>query len=407
MSDDPIFGMEVARALARVLDNETALARIEILRRMLPAELASRAAELHELRRRALSRFGEKELAFLTPKGLKQASAPAVARARASRVRERGASTPSAMVLDATCGLGSDSLALAASGLDVLAADRDPKLVRYARANFEARSLPAAFLCADAERPAARADFLLVDPDRRPSGKRVLDPEAWSPKLSRLIEVAGRFAGACIELHPAFDPGQLPPGIPNPQLEWIGRGRELAAVDLWTGDLGCAGAEYERSVRVLHGDGGTSTFAANPCPARPLEPDEIEAAGWLADPHSALVRSGLLGALAAREELRPVAPRCAYLLGERAPTSRLLDAWPILGQSSLDRRRLRQLLARHDIGPLQVRKRGHPDRAEVLARRLAGPGSLRGHLAIARLESGHRAFLLGEPATRADLPGGR
>ena len=53
------------------------------------------------------------------------------------------------------------------------------------------------------------------------------------------------------------------------------------------------------------------------------------------------------------------------------------------------------MLREHDIGSLQVRKRGHPDRAEVLERRLRGKGRRRGHLAVARLEDGHAAYLLG------------
>jgi hypothetical protein len=57
-------------------------------------------------------------------------------------------------------------------------------------------------------------------------------------------------------------------------------------------------------------------------------------------------------------------------------------------------KRVRRLLAEHDIGTLQVRKRGHPDTAEALARRLRGPGSRHGQLAVARLERGHLAYLL-------------
>jgi hypothetical protein len=68
----------------------------------------------------------------------------------------------------------------------------------------------------------------------------------------------------------------------------------------------------------------------------------------------------------------------------------------VLGSVALDRRRVRALLGEHDVGPLTVKKRGHPDSAEALARRLRGPGRRPGLLAVGRLERGHRAWLLDE-----------
>ena len=52
------------------------------------------------------------------------------------------------------------------------------------------------------------------------------------------------------------------------------------------------------------------------------------------------------------------------------------------------------MLARHGVGPLTVMKRGHPDDAETLAGRFAGPGDRPGLLAVARTSAGHLALLL-------------
>ena len=68
--------------------------------------------------------------------------------------------------------------------------------------------------------------------------------------------------------------------------------------------------------------------------------------------------------------------------------------WRVLGSTSAHPRPLRELLSQHDIGPLTVKKRGHPDPSTVLEKRLAGAGSRRGTLIVARLEAGHRAYLV-------------
>jgi hypothetical protein len=285
---------------------------------------------------------------------------------------------------------------LAETGMSVVAADRDASMVSYARANFAARGLPGSFVCMEAARPAVKCDLLLLDPDRRPLGRRRMDPEAWSPPLSACMRVARRFAGACIELHPAMDGDQVAALAPDAGLEWLGLGTELAALDLRLGSLGRGRGEWQRSVLVLSADGGEARYAAEPGEVRALAAEDLDGITWLADPHPVLLRSGLLGALATAEGMAPIAPMCAYLGGPAPPRSPLLAAWPVLAQSSLDPRRLRRVLDEHDIGPLHIRKRGHPDAAEVLARKFAGRGRRRGHLAVARLERGHRAFLLGE-----------
>jgi hypothetical protein len=56
---------------------------------------------------------------------------------------------------------------------------------------------------------------------------------------------------------------------------------------------------------------------------------------------------------------------------------------------------VRRMLGALDIGPITVKKRGHPDPAEELARRMAGPGSRHGLVAVVRLDIGHFAVALG------------
>lgn len=448
ISSNPLFGATVRSILGelqRSVPPPEPLQVVERLRRVLPAETAREAAALLALRLRSRRKYPRHPPPFLTRKGLEQASAERVADERARLVAER---LPGAVVLDATAGIGADTLAVARRGLTVVAADRDPFLVACVRANLleaeleaeleprtglgaEADAGPEAgagagldsgaeidarakagaragrvvrgrahVVVADAERPCVRADVVLLDPDRRAGGKRTLDPARWSPPLAGALRVAARFGGACIKLAPAFDPDAFPDLPAGASLRWISLDGELAEVALLTGALAdpdaAPDANGARTAVRLAGPVEHAVLTGRPETVAAWPAEALAGLAWFAEPDPAAIRAGLIGTLARAHGLRPLAPRCAYLGGDAAPDSSFLRAWRVLGSASVDARRVRALLERHDVGPLTVKKRGHPEDAETLARKLRGPGSRRGLLAIARLERGHRAFLLAE-----------
>lgn len=397
---NPILDTRIDEALRAAPRDSSGLHLMNWLRRRLPADVAREAALLAELRERAARRFPTRPLPYLTRRGLAQASSEAVAARRAARLLRLA---PGATTLDATCGVGSDCLALALAGGRVVASDRARGTAELARANLAHHGLAPLVVAADAARPAVRADLLLVDPDRRDGERRLLDPEAWSPALSRTLAVVATRAGACIKLAPAMDPGvleaaeaaALPPALPR-RREWLSRGGELVEVALWTGVL--AGETAPRVATRLEASGVVHEYAGTPQEVPALAPEAAAGVAWISDPDPALLRAGLLGTLAADLDLASLGPRLAYLGGGERPRSPFLRSWRVLGSAPLDRKRVRALLAEHDIGPVSVRKRGHPDPPEALERRLRGQGSRRGELVIARLERGHRAYLV-EPAT--------
>lgn len=378
------------------------------LRRRLAGPLAQRAAELHDARRRALGRFPGAESGFFTRKGVEQMTRAPVAAVRAAWILERlGRCT----VLDATCGVGGDSVALAAAGLTAISMDRDFGSVLCASENLRARSLPDRTLVGDACHPPLWAPFgvpcpvdvLLLDPDRRPDGARTADPRGWSPTLERALAQAVRYRGACIKLPPALDPAVVSASLAGLSagdalawsLTWIEADRELCEVSLWTGEL-AQGPSEVRAALVL-GPGQLERHArieGVPEEVPWLAPGEAAIIRWLAEPGPAVVRSGLIGLLARRVGMAPLGPGIGWLGGPERPDSPFLRAWRVLDSSTADPRRVRSMLARHDVGPVAVWKRGHPERPEVLERRLRGRGARPGLLAIARLERGHAAYLL-------------
>ena len=422
------------RAL-RGIDSELEPLRvISTLRRRLDPSLAREAAELHEARRRAKRRFPCSENGFFTRKGVEQMSRASVAAARAAWIAERAGAC---RVVDATCGVGADSVALARAGLFTVSVDRDPRSALCASANLRALGLPDRVVIGDALalplRPRATSearcgggggvDVLLLDPDRRAEGKRSLEPEDWSPPLSEALGLALRFPGACIKLAPASDPARIraalrqlggpgsaaagavgselaPAGaerVPSPwHLEWVDDDRELCELTLWTGVLALPGegAHSCLSLRTHRGPPGANRLSGAPDTLVSRASPEVSEIRFLAEPNPSVVRSGLLGELANRVGMAPISPEIAWLGGPERPDSPFLTPWKVLDSSTADPKRVRAMLSRNGIGTVAVKTRGHPDRPEVLERRFRGSGERRGLLAVARLERGHAAFLL-------------
>jgi len=371
------------------------------LRKRLPAEVARRAAELLALRVRARGRFSDAESCYLTRKGLQQATRTAVARARARHIAAHTACDET--VLDATCGVGGDSLALAEQGLRVVSADREFETARCCLANLARLDVRPWVVLTDATRAAVKASYWVLDPDRRPTGDRREGPEMWAPPLLECIRLLRRTRGACLKLPPGMDPLRLGAALAEAgddrpvHWQWVSHRRELCELALWFGDWVGSRAPESDGCEALALDlaGRQETRLWGPRErVSALDHEAAARVAWMAEPDPAVIRSGLVGKLARSEGLRPLGPRLAYLGGDRRPSSALLSTWRVVEACRADARLVRQMLGRHDVGPVTVMKRGHPDDAQTLAKRFAGPGERPGLLAVARTSAGHLALLL-------------
>lgn len=365
-----------------------ALELASALRARLSGPQARLVAERLDSWRRAVGKFEHPTRLRLTRLGLEQATPFRVARQRAARFQNLDG-----VVLDATAGLGGDALQLAQAGLEVIALEREPRRARYLAHNLASCGGRGWAVRGSAERPPVkRFAGVVIDPDRRVGGRRSLDPRHAEPGWDVVQALARRASAlACVKLAPGFDPGALATMPPGPSLwSWVSLDGELKELALWTGPAAAAFLGPREAVALR----GTDVHRRAGAPGAPSVLAEPQRAHWLAEVDPALVRASLVASLADETGLGAITDDGGYLGGAAEPRSPWLTALRVVDSAPFDTKHVRRLLARHDIGPLTVKKRGFPTSADELVRRWRGKGANPGTLLVARHRAGHRVWLV-------------
>lgn len=385
----------------RDLDERTILAELTRLRRFYPPELARAALELSLLRRRARGKFPAADHMFFIREALEQASSAAVAAQRADRLRSYAS-----MVGDLCCGIGSDALAFAAAGMQVLAVDRDPLRLALAHANAEALHLDQqiTFLERDLlHDPPPIADALFCDPGRRAGGKRRFAVEAYEPPLSLVLQWQIDQPALTVKLAPGVDLHDLPT---TAEVEFVSLNGELKEARLWCGPLVTAQrrasllrevkpSPYLQAPLPVQSFTLTDTPQLAPCPLSPP-------LAYLYEPDPAVIRAGLVTGLATRIGAAQLDRQIAYLTASHFVETPFAQTWRINEWFPFNLKRLRSRLRELDAGTVTVKKRGSPLDTDTLARQLSGNGAQPRIVVLTRCEDRPVALLV-EPVDRLSL----
>ena len=328
----------LTRLAGEDLSEANTLRLVTALRRDHDAPQAGTALALARLRLKAVDKFGPDALRlFFTPDALEQASDPRIRRYRAVAAAGR-------TLVDAGCGIGADSLALAAAGADVLGLDLDPVRVVMARLNAAALGLPARFDVADIRAGLPLSDMAFFDPARRDdSGRRLHDVEAYAPPLST---VRGWSQPDILV--------KLSPGLELTQIESYRGKVEFISVD---GDL------KEATLRLGGAPGMQATLLTADevltWPAgEPVEPRLSEPRGWLLEPDPALLRAGLVTDAALAWNAAQLDDTIAYLTADERPETPWMRGWRVLDWLPFGVKALRSYLRERNVGRVTVKKRG-------------------------------------------------
>ncbi|WBB66458.1 methyltransferase domain-containing protein [Micromonospora sp. WMMD812] len=389
-------GATALAAAARVAGGDPLAAASALRSAGVPAGLAAAALTQSELRRRAATKFGPAAAGmFLTRAGLEQATRGVVATRRAERLRAAGVRT----LADLGCGLGADALAAARAGIRVYGVEADQVTAAMAAANAEAAGLADLFTveCGDATAfDVTRVEAVFCDPARRTAGtgRRIFDPNAYSPPWDFVTGLAERVPRTVVKVAPGLDHGLIPDGA---EAEWVSVDGDLVEAALWCGRL----AEVPRRSTLLR-EGSPSTLLREGSPSTLLRegsPDnahQLTGTGdreapvgpvrrFVHDPDPAVVRAHLVAELADRLDATLADPSIAYLYADtpaESPYTRCLAVTDVLPFSL---KRLRALLRERGVGRVEILKRGSALTPEQLRRDLRLAGDAAASLVLTRV----------------------
>jgi SAM-dependent methyltransferase len=355
---------------AAVLPGDASQRLMTLRKRGVPPEIAPAALALIDARRRAALRFPEAERLFFTADALAQATSPLLARYHAERLRASGF----ASVVDLGCGIGMDAAALAGAGLRVLAIERDPARLLFARANVRILGVEdrVDLRRGDVTDLDWSADGAYWDPSRRttadasgPARRVSRHGDLYEPPLSFLAHLRERVRGGCVKLSPALPDDTL--SDLNGSVEFLSESRECKEACLWFGDA--------------HGGARDAPFAALLLPDQLALPrrDRDAAVGadppvgaigaYLFDPDPAVIRARALGPLADGIGARRIGAADAYLTGDTLPPASLAAAvstYRITESLPYRPGPVGALLRARGVGRLVVKKRHFPLEPDAL-----------------------------------------
>ena len=353
------------------------------LRRTTPAGRVAAALTQAELRRRAVTKFGElAERMYFTPDGLEQATRLSVATHRAGRLQ--AAVTQS--VIDLGCGIGGDLVAFARAGITAAGVDLDPLRVAVAQANLDALGLAGAVQVADATQvDPAPFDVAFADPARRSGRGRTFHADEWAPSWSFVEGLLRR--DACVKVAPGIPHALVPPGV---EAEWVSDRGEVKEAALWSGRL----AIDSRRATVI-GDGGLATLTDDDDPGL----DAVgtgDLGGFLYEPDGAVIRAGLVTAVAAGVNGRLLDRRIAYVTSDKSFHTPFARSYRVVEEVPYREKQLRAALRARGIGTLTIKKRGVDVSPEQLRLRLQLTGEQEATLVLTR-RAGTGVALLVKP----------
>jgi SAM-dependent methyltransferase len=336
----------------RDLREANTLKLVSQLRKTYTQAQVSAGLTMARLREKAQDKFGvSARVMFFTDSGLQQASDPRIRRYRAQGMAGR--------VVDACCGIGTDSLAFASSGADVHGIDLDPVRIAIARHNADVLDLSARFSVGDVAESLPSADTIFYDPARRTdTGKRIYDIEAYIPPFSLVEQWPNQRVMA-----------KIAPGVAMTQLEPYGGAVEFISVN---GDLKEAVWYSAPAFSGLRATLLTPDDGVHHWQRENSDPDVLlaEPRAWLCEPDPAILRANLVRDVAAAFAGTMLDDTIAYFTTDACPDSPWVRAWRVRDWMPYHLKKLRAYLRARNIGTVTVKKRGSPITPEELTRKL-------------------------------------
>ena len=316
------------------------------LRQQVGAKNAGAALETALLRQRGAAKFSRAADMYFTRPALEQASAEIVSTYRAERIASAGFQH----VADLGCGIGGDSIALAAKAR-VVGVDWDPVRVAMAQENVHAYGRGERFtpLQADLQTLSPMpVEALFADPGRRDeSGRRIYSLNHYRPPITFLAPWREIVPHQAIKIGPGVDYAEIPA---EAEIEFISVQGEVREGILWFGDLRSGSVRRATLLPGRHTltDGSEEDLAVS------------EPKAFLFEPDGAIIRAHLVTQLASKLAANKIDPDIAYLTADKPLQTPFARCFAIDDVMPFQLKRLRQYCRDRNIGRVTIKKRGSP-----------------------------------------------
>ncbi len=387
-------GWELLNALGPYSEADSMRLTEQLRRAGHPPERVAAALTQSRLRAKAAAKFGPfAERMVFTTAGLEQATRLSVA----ARHAQRFVDADLVRVADLGCGLGADSMALATLERNVTAVEVDETTAAAATMNLmpfpNARVINADASSVDV----TEYDGVWLDPARRTtttSGtSRLFDPEAFSPPLSFVQELADGGTAMGVKMGPGMPHDAIPTDC---EAQWVSVAGDVTEVALWFNALRRAGVR--RAALVLGPRGAaelTSDADFGNGPTAPVGAPE----GYLYEPDGAVIRAELVADLAERLGGHLIDPMIAYICAPSLRATPFARAYRILEVRPYNIKALKAWVRSEGIGVLDIKKRGTSSTPEEVRKQLlTGSGKGRGKATLVLTRIGdERVVIVVEP----------
>ncbi|GAA2848313.1 class I SAM-dependent methyltransferase [Paenarthrobacter ilicis] len=358
-------GWELLGSLGPYKDEDAFRINAELRKAGHSPDLVAAVLTQSRLRTRAEAKFGDFAHHMLfTKAGLEQATRLNVAARHAERFANAGVTH----VADLGCGLGADSLAMASMDIPVTAVDMDETTAACATINLmpfpHAKVLHSDATAVDLE----GIDGVWMDPARRTTSTsgttRIWDPEAFSPPLSFVEQVAATGRAVGVKMGPGMPHDSVPA---NCEAQWVSVGGDVTEVTLWFNAVARPGVR--RAALVIGSQGAAEITSGENFDGGPAA-DVGPVTGYLYEPDGAVIRAGLVADVAQRLDGHLVDEHIAYICAPELHDTPFARAYKVLDVMPYNVKALKAWVKSNGITVLDIKKRGTAVTPEELRKQL-------------------------------------
>ena len=309
-------------------------------------DVCQTAIELLGARERAPRENPMARRLFYTKAALEQSSCAAMAKYHSALF------TPGSMVVDAGCGIGMDTLAIASDAHNMLSMDVDPVHCLYTRLNSEIAGISHRVTVVKADVMQCRLEHsqrLFADPMRRNESGRLLDPSMWSPPLNFYLNLENDVDHIVIKASPMLKPdSMLLAGRQIRYIEWNGECREAL--------ICCGKTIHQRDVKMAVNLTSGSDMLSYVCGS----PSIAKIGRYLIDPSPSVLAADMLPELADQLSAWRISAGCGYLSSNELVPSTFAKHYHVVDAFKYHRKELMRYLKNHSARSVVLKKRGLP-----------------------------------------------